>query len=238
MIYLLGENDPLKVFRIRNDQIEGPIAQSKYRAPPGMPGGTLSLSYSEDLKKSLIWVNIPLDRGFKSDAVENIVEGFLIAFQALPIQDPEDPNRCESTRDKPCELKLWWHSEMAPNHRDSVGLYAKFVPPTIADGKVFVASFGDPRYGDPNKQGDDSRKGWLHVYGLSPPPSAGPITCGPCEPGFTCEGNICEDCGVVCPKRHTECLDGLPQNAAPALRQAHQASCSRQRAACLRSCGR
>src|SRR5262249_47420139 len=137
----LGENDHLKAFRIRNDQIKGPIAQSKYHAPPGMPGGTLSLSYSEDPNKALIWVHIPKS----SDAVEAIVDGFLIAFQALPNGG---------------DLRLLWHSEMNPA-RDSVGLYAKFVPPTVVDSKVFVASFGDPKDKD-----DENRQGWLHMYGL------------------------------------------------------------------------
>jgi outer membrane protein assembly factor BamB len=146
LVYLLGENDPLKVFRIRNDQIEGPMAQSKYHAPPGMPGGTLSLSYSEDPNNAIIWVNIPRT----DSAYLDIVEGELIAFKSSPNQG---------------DLPLLWHSEIEPNHRDRVGLYAKFVPPTIADGKVFVASFGDPQDKD-----DETRKGWLHVYGLGPPP--------------------------------------------------------------------
>jgi len=209
LVYLLGENDPLKVFRIRNDRIEAPIAQSEYHAPPGMPGGTLSLSYSEDPNNAIIWVNIP----HSEDAYDAIVPGRLIAFKSSPNQ---------------ADLPLLWDSNMEPSHRDQVGLYAKFVPPTIADGKVFVASFGDPQVKD-----DATRKGWLHVYGLGPPPpsAGGETACGPCKPGFTCDGEICVDCYVFCKKQQEECLGDQPP--APARLQ----YCSSQHALCLRACG-
>ncbi|MEO7046472.1 MAG: T9SS type A sorting domain-containing protein, partial [Ferruginibacter sp.] len=50
--------------------------------------------------------------------------------------------------------ELWnsnWNSK-----RDSIGIFAKFVPPTIANGKVYMATF--------------SKK--LNVYGLNPPPAS------------------------------------------------------------------
>jgi len=125
---------------------------SKYFAPSGMPGGTLSLSYSTDARQSLVWATVPLDE----DANEAIVRGMLIAFQAFPVCD----GACNPGLNKPRDLPLLWHSEIEAS-RDAVGLYAKFVPPTIADGKVFVASFGDPNYTDPW-----TRTGRLHEYGL------------------------------------------------------------------------
>jgi len=45
-----------------------------------------------------------------------------------------------------------WHSDMIPS-RDAVGNFAKFVAPTVANGKVYVATFSNR----------------LNVYGLLPP---------------------------------------------------------------------
>ena len=45
-----------------------------------------------------------------------------------------------------------WHSDMIPS-RDAVGNFAKFVAPTVANGKVYLATFSNR----------------LNVYGLLPP---------------------------------------------------------------------
>src|SRR5262249_44199081 len=55
-----------------------------------------------------------------------------------------------------------WHSDMLSS-RDSLGNFAKFVPPTIANGKVYMATFSNR----------------LNVYGLFPPPPLGIILNGP-----------------------------------------------------------
>jgi hypothetical protein len=148
LIYNLGENDSLKAFEIAGGKITF-IGSSKFQAPAGMPGGILSVSgVPEDGISAIVWATVPL----QGDAVEHIVRGILIAFQA-------EPNGSD--------VPLLWHSEMNAA-RDSVGLFAKYVPPTIADGKVFVASFGDPADAD-NADNDDPNKrriGQLHVYGL------------------------------------------------------------------------
>ena len=46
-----------------------------------------------------------------------------------------------------------WNSDLVP--RDALGNLAKFVPPTVANGKVYMATFSDR----------------LNVYGLFPPPT-------------------------------------------------------------------
>ena len=61
---------------------------------------------------------------------------------------------------------------------DSVGLFAKFVPPTIANGKVFVATYGDhenppgpTRYFEgqnPALAGSSPQNFYVAVYGLRP----------------------------------------------------------------------
>jgi hypothetical protein len=114
-----------------------------------MPGGILSVSgVSEDATSAIVWATVPL----QGDAAEHIVHGILIAFQANP---------------NGSDIPLLWHSEMNPA-RDSVGLFAKYVPPTVADGKVFVVSFGSLANPD-NADNDDPNKrhiGQLHVFGL------------------------------------------------------------------------
>jgi hypothetical protein len=148
VVYDLGENDSLKAFEIVNDKISI-AASSKFQAPAGMPGGILSVSgVPEEASSAIVWVAVPL----QGDAAEDIVRELLIAFQANP---------------NGSDIPLLWHSEMNAA-RDSVGLFAKFVPPTIADGRVFIASFGNPS--DPNNADNNDPKkrriGQLHTYGL------------------------------------------------------------------------
>jgi hypothetical protein len=54
--------------------------------------------------------------------------------------------------------ELWNDKQNEP--RDGVGYFAKFVPPTIANGKVFVPNFG--------ALGSADGSGSLNVYGLLP----------------------------------------------------------------------
>ncbi len=102
-----------------------------YVLPKGMPGGMLSLS-SNGLKKNtgILWVSHPLS----GDANQKVVPGMLQAFAADDVTH-----------------ELWNSNMNAP--RDSSGKFAKFVCPTIANGKVYMPSFS-------NK---------LMVYGLNPP---------------------------------------------------------------------
>jgi hypothetical protein len=64
-----------------------------------------------------------------------------------------------------------------PTGSDSVGLFAKFAPPIVANGKVFVATYGDrenpagPRsYPDANGPplGSIPKNFYVGVYGLKP----------------------------------------------------------------------
>lgn len=102
--------------------------------PEGMPGAMLSVSSNASRQGSgVVWASHPIH----GDANWRSVPGVLQAFDATDI-----------TRE------LWnsnWNSK-----RDSIGRFAKFVPPTIANGKVYMATFS-------NK---------LNVYGLNPPPAS------------------------------------------------------------------
>lgn len=93
----------------------------------GMPGGMLSISASGNTPGTgIVWVAHPL----KDNANQAVVEGIVRAYDAS-------------------SLKELWNSKANPQH-DTIGNFAKFCPPTIANGKVYVASFS----------------GFLAVYGL------------------------------------------------------------------------
>lgn len=99
--------------------------------PYGMPGGMLSLSSSGSKDGTgILWVSHPL----QGDANQSVVPGMLQAFDANDVTN---------------EL---WNSSLN-SKRDGVGNFAKFVCPTIANGKVYLASFS----------------GYIAVYGLNPP---------------------------------------------------------------------
>jgi hypothetical protein len=110
------------------------FAQGATVAPRGQPGGILSLSANGATAGSaIIWAAHQLT----GDANQSVRPGILHAY------DAQDVSR---------EL---WNSQMV-SARDAVGSFAKFVPPTVANGKVYLATFS----------------GRLDVYGLlTYPPS-------------------------------------------------------------------
>ena len=86
-----------------------------------MPGGFLSVS-ANGTKNGIVWATHPLRDD--ANAPNSRVAGILRAYDATDI-----------TR----EL---WNSQME-FPRQSVDTFAKFVPPTIANGKVFVPTFSN-----------------------------------------------------------------------------------------------
>ncbi len=99
--------------------------------PQGMPGAMLSVSSNGAAAGTgILWASHPIN----GDANQAVVPGILQAFDATDVSH---------------EL---WNSNLN-GLRDSVGKFAKFVPPTIANGKVYLATFS-------NK---------LIVYGLNAP---------------------------------------------------------------------
>lgn len=132
-IYVWPEEDRVRAYHYN------PV--TKFKSTPvkgmtgnkGMPGGFLSIS-ANGSRDGILWGAIPLD----SDAWVEIVRGTLRAFDANT-------------------LKLLWSTD-----QDDPGDYfdfAKYVPPTIANGKVYLPTFSDR----------------LNVYGLhSPVAAAGP----------------------------------------------------------------
>lgn len=132
--------------------------------PSGMPGAMLSVSSNGSQPNTgILWASHPIN----GDANQAVVPGVLQAFDA---------------KDVTHEL---WNSNWS-SKRDSIGKFAKFVPPTIANGKVYMATFS-------NK---------LNVYGLNPlPVSACTGTLPPLwqssDIGYVAyPGDVCYNAGV------------------------------------------
>jgi hypothetical protein len=127
-IYVWGENDFLREFSFQPDAgafnttpVVGPV-----RAPQGMPGGMLALSANGGAAGTgIVWASLPL----QGDANQAVVQGVLRAFDAASLTE-------------------LWNSTLSAG--DVVGDFAKFVPPTVANGKVYLATFS----------------GRVNVYGL------------------------------------------------------------------------
>jgi outer membrane protein assembly factor BamB len=144
-VYVMGEEDPLKQFRLVPD-----AAGAGWRFDPGapfkvstesapypdfptgvfsptrgrpvwMPGGFLELSANGTKDGTgILWVNMPFD----DNANRQVVRGILRAFDASDVSKGEI-----------------WDSESTGRDNDRLGQFAKYCPPVVANGKVYVATF-------------------------------------------------------------------------------------------------
>jgi hypothetical protein len=122
LAYVWGENDRLRAYRFVNRRFAPNPKLGPNRPPPpeGMPGGMLSLS-SRGSSDGVVWAVVPLNGDANK---QRGVKGVVIAMDAQDVS------------------KVLWTSEQS-GARDRLGLFAKYVPPTIANGKVFVATYGN-----------------------------------------------------------------------------------------------
>lgn len=132
--YVWGESDKLHQYRF--DRINGLFVLPSYALSPtpawvnGMTGGMLAISANgTNAGTGILWGS----HQFTGDANQAVRPGIIHAYDAQDVSH---------------EL---WNSEQF-SVRDSVGSYAKFVPPTVANGKVYLATFSNR----------------LNVYGLLP----------------------------------------------------------------------
>jgi outer membrane protein assembly factor BamB len=129
-VYVWATNEALKAFDFDGTFLNPtPIAQSTVTSPPYVwPGGILSLSANgNEAGTAIVWASLA-----QSDANARTAPGILRAFDA---------------EDVSVEL---WNSDLDPS--DRLGASAKFCPPTIANGRVYMATFS----------------GVIQVYGLRP----------------------------------------------------------------------
>jgi hypothetical protein len=145
--YVWSESDALKAYRLTGGSFQtSPVATGEVFLPADehhMPGGILTGSADGNHPGTgIVWATHPVCGDTNFDIVGGIVRAF----------DAGDVSR---------EL---WNSEMAGDHGDRLGNLAKFTPPVVANGRVYVATFSDA----------------LRVYGLLPVPR----TPDPCEAGW------------------------------------------------------
>lgn len=123
MIFVWGENDFGKAFSFNGSTFNTTaVTRTSVKSPTigcGMPGATFSLSANGG-SNGIAWANCV----FSGDALHNIVPGILRAFDANNLGT---------------EL---WNSRMNEG-RDDIGNYAKYNAPTVANGKVYMASFSN-----------------------------------------------------------------------------------------------
>ena len=121
LLYNWGSNDFAKAYAFTGTQFAAtPISQGT--ATPVWPGGILTLSANgEQHGSGVLWATVATSGDANNDPP---VPGELRAFNA------EDLTQ---------EL---WNSEMNAT-RDGYGNFAKFAPPLVANGKVYVATWSD-----------------------------------------------------------------------------------------------
>lgn len=128
LVYIWAEGDHLKAWLFNGSVFQTtPAFQSVATAPminpntSEMPGGFMSLSANGNTPGTgIVWGNAP----YSGNAVNSIVPGILHAFDASNLSN---------------EL---WHSYQNQS-RDDYGNFAKFVAPTVANGKVYMATFSN-----------------------------------------------------------------------------------------------
>ncbi len=129
-LYIWGVNEPLKQYEFTGGMFNtSPASESAYSTPGGTTSGTVSVSSNGTTAGTgIVWATAPT-----ADPDHATVGGNLYAYDATNLN------------------RLLWSTSQNPA-RDAYGNYAKFVAPTIANGKVYV--------------GTDSKL--IAVYGLLP----------------------------------------------------------------------
>jgi len=141
VLYLWGQRDRARAYRFNGDKFDETPFMIRPDKNDGHPGAMLSLSANGE-KDGILWAAIHAT----GDSWNESRPGILHAY------DADDINH---------EL---WNSLEKPE-RDNCDNYSKMSPPTVANGKVYLASFGKENIGT----------GQMCVYGLlpsGPPPDA------------------------------------------------------------------
>lgn len=120
MLYVWTENDVLRAFKMVDGKFQTtPAALGPTHLAYGMPGGFLSVSSDGNKPGTgIVWASHPYD----ANANWVTVPGMLQAFDATDISK-----------------EIWSSKRNAA--RDDIGMFAKFCCPTVANGKVYMATF-------------------------------------------------------------------------------------------------
>lgn len=132
LLYVWGQRDKAKVYEFNGDRLQETPSVMRDIPNEGHPGAMLSLSANGG-RDGILWAAIHAT----GDSWHESRPGVLHAYEADDIRH---------------EL---WNSLEVPA-RDDCGEYSKMAPPTIANGRVYLASFGTENVGT----------GQFCVYGL------------------------------------------------------------------------
>ncbi|MGH9350729.1 MAG: PQQ-binding-like beta-propeller repeat protein [Terriglobia bacterium] len=130
LVYVWSEADFLKAFRFNGRTLDPVIYEKGDIASTGSPGGALTVS-ADGAKAGtgIVWAMLTA----AGSADHGNAPGALRAYNAETLRE-------------------LWDSEQDPK-RDRLGTLVKFVPPVVADGKVYAATYDNA----------------VRVYGLLPP---------------------------------------------------------------------
>jgi len=123
LLYVWGQRDKAKVYKLLGNKFGETPFMMRDEANEGHPGAMLSLSANGN-KDGILWAAIHAT----GDSWHESRPGVLHAYDADDIRH---------------EL---WNSLEIPN-RDDCGEYSKMAPPTVANGRVYLASFGSENIG-------------------------------------------------------------------------------------------
>ena len=171
-VYVMGEESPLRQYTLTKDPSDqlwkfnldaAAVKSSRESAPyPNfptglftqdrtelvwMPGGFLTVSANGTTDNTgIVWATMPL----ASNANLMVVRGVLRAFSASDVSTGE-----------------LWDSENTGNNADRLGQFAKFCPPVVANGKVYVATFQQENILEgKHVKATDGDQPALAIYGL------------------------------------------------------------------------
>jgi len=119
-MYIWPDLVPVQAYHFNGTNFDtSPISQGSIVAPTGNSGGVLTLSANGSTPGTgIVWSSMPLSQ----DGDHGLSSGVLRAFDANNLQS---------------EL---WDSTMNSS-RDDMGIWPKYSPPTVVNGKVYMASF-------------------------------------------------------------------------------------------------
>jgi hypothetical protein len=123
VLYIWGSGDVLRGYQFVNGKLnESPVLLSTTAGVVGYSNSVpLSLSANGNASGTgIVWAAGP----YSGDANQKTVKGIVHAFDATNLT-----------------VELW--NSRQNTSRDDVGNYAKFCPPTIANGKVYIATFSN-----------------------------------------------------------------------------------------------
>jgi outer membrane protein assembly factor BamB len=142
LLYVWGQRDKAKVYKLEGDKLGETPLMMRDIPNEGHPGAMLSLSANGG-KDGILWAAIHAT----GDSWHESRPGVLHAYDGDDIRH-----------------ELW--NSLQDSARDDCGEYSKMAPPTIANGTVYLASFGTENVGT----------GQFCAYGLLPAKDAVKLT--------------------------------------------------------------